>query len=209
MARTTIAMVVAFLALGVGVYVLQTTRPAPAEGAQVYVLEIPEGDVTRIDVATPAGSNSWERQEPFGWKFVPSGAQADFSRVSSVVNRVSKLRSQAKVLDQVTDRSPYKLDQPTARVALTMKDGTVHTVLFGAQTVNNAAYYAMVEEKGALHTVSTLIVTDTEKLITEPPVPTPSASATPGASPTPTPDGTAVPTSTVTPTVGLPVPSVP
>lgn len=200
-------MLVAFAALAVGVWVLQTTRPAPAEGAPTYVLEISEGDVSRLDVATPAGSTSFERLEPFGWKFAESGQQTDFSRVNSVVNRLAKLRSQAKVLDQVADRALYKLDQPAVRATLTMKGGGIHTVVFGSKTVNDAAYYAIVEEKGALHTVSTLIVTDAEKLVTEPPVPTPATSPTPTPTATVTLSGTPTATVAPTPTIGLPVPS--
>lgn len=208
--RLTIAMAAAFVVLTVGVLILQRTNPATPEGAQVFVLEVNETDVTRLDISTPQGSNAFERLEPFGWKFAASGEPTDFNRVSSVVNRLAKLRSQAKVLDNVADRAQYRLDRPTVAATLSMKDGKQYRVLFGGKTVNDAAYYAMVEEIGALHTVSTLIVSDAERLITEPPIPT----VTPGG-PTLTPTITRTPTitptpfGTATPTLGIPLPVVP
>ena len=223
MGRTTIAMVLLFSALAAGVWILQTKNPAPAEGAPTYVLEINEGDVARIDVLTPAGATAFERLEPFGWKFADSGQPSDFNRVSSVVNRLSKMRSQAKVQDKVTDLALYKLDQPSVAATLTMKDGVTRRILFGSKTVNDAAYYVMVEDIGALFTVSTLIVSDAEKLVSDPPVPTPTpGTPTPAtqvaqtptqtvqtAAPTPqTPTPQVTPAGTLTPTVGLPVPYV-
>lgn len=203
-------MVLAFTVLVTGVWILQTTNPPTPEGAATFVLEINEGDVNRLDLATPAGSTGFERTEPFGWKFASSGNATDFNRVSSVVNRLAKLRAQAKVQDKVTDLAAYRLSTPTVTATLTMKDGSARKILFGAKTVNDAAYYAMVEDKGVLYTVSTLIVTDSEKLVTEPPVPTP----TPGG-PTWTPTLTRIPSITPTPfgtptaTLGIPLPFVP
>ena len=205
-------MVLAFAVFGAGVWVLQTTNPPTAEGAATFVLEINEGDVSRLDVVTPGGSTAFERMEPFGWRFAGSEDLTDFNRVSSVVNRLAKLRSQAKVLDKVPDQAAYKLDRPTVAATLTMKDGSVRKVLIGGKTVNDASYYALVEDKGVLHTVSTLIVTDAERLITEPPIPTP----TPGG-PTLTPTVTRPPTVSPTPfgtptaTLGIliPLPAAP
>ena len=212
MGRSTIAMVLLFAVLAGGVYLFQTKNPAQPEGATVYVMEIDEGSVNRIDLVTPTGAVAFERLEPFGWKFA-SGDPAAFERVSSVVNRLSKLRSQAKVLDQVADRAQYKLDAPRVTATLTMKDGSTHRILFGAETVNNAANYALNEDTGQLHTVSTLVVSDAQKLVADPPIPTPTPggpTSVPTAAPTitnvtPTPSADA----TATPTIGLPAPVVP
>ncbi len=210
MGRSTIAMLLVFAVVGVAIWALLTTNPPAPEGATTFVLELNEGNVTRLDIATPAGATAFERLEPFGWKFAGSDEPTDFNRVSSVVNRLAKLRAQAKVLDKVPDLGTYKLDRPTVLATLTMKDGSVRKVLFGAKTVNDAAYYALVEDKGVLFTVSTLIVTDAEKLVSEPPLPTP----TPGG-PTLTPTLTRPPTISPTPfgtptaTLGIPLPFVP
>ena len=198
MARTTIIMVAIFLVLGGGVFALQTTNPPVPADAQVYVLDIKDTDVQQIEVQTASGRQSFERAEPFGWKFADSGDTADLSRVSSVVNRLAKLRSSAKVADNVADLSTYGLTPPPVTATLTMKDGTTNRVLIGNKTVNDAAYYAVVDGRTTLHTINTLLVGDIEKLITDPPVPTP------------VPDTTATPTlrivgtNTLTPTVGTP-----
>jgi hypothetical protein len=78
--------------------------------------------------------------------------------------------------------------------------------------VNDAAYYAMVEGGPTLHTINTLLVGDIEKLVTDPPVPTPTpdplASSTPVPERTPTAVlGTPQPTGTPLATIGLPAPS--
>src|SRR5206468_1786071 len=94
MGRTTVAMAVAFLLLAGGVFALEKARPAAPQGPQtVYVVELKDTDVQRLDVQTAAGSAAFERAEPLGWKFSTSGQEADLSRVSSVVNRLAKLRS--------------------------------------------------------------------------------------------------------------------
>ncbi|HEY3116099.1 MAG TPA: DUF4340 domain-containing protein [Chloroflexota bacterium] len=208
--RSALAMLAILVVLGVGVYLLQSKNPATPENATVYVLSAPPGDVRRIDVTASAGSTAFERLDPVGWKFADSGVQADTSRVDSVVNRLAMLRSNSKVLGTVPDLSAYGLDPPAASAVLTMKDGTTHRVLIGKETVNNANYYALVEEFGVLHTINTLIEGDVQKLVSDPPVPTPtagpSASSSPtGATVTPTPEGLGTPT----PTIGLPLPSVP
>jgi Domain of unknown function (DUF4340) len=220
MARSTIAVVVVFLLLAGGAWAVNVTNPPPSADTTVYVLEVKDTDVQRLDVTTQAGSMAFERNEPFGWKFAESGDQADLSRVGSVVNRLAKLRSSAKVTDTVGDLTPYGLNPPADTATLGMKDGTTQRVLIGGKTVNDAAYYAIVEGRTQLHTINTLIVGDLEKLVTDPPVPTPTPD--PNVSPTPTPAATATPTPGPTrtpapgflgtpgspePTIGLPVPS--
>ncbi len=209
MARTTIVMIAAFLLLGGGVFALEKFQPAPAESQTVYVLDVKDTDVQRIDLQTTRGTTAFERAEPLGWKFA-SGAEADLSRVSSVVNRLAKLRSSAKVPDKGNDMSQYGLAPPANTATLTMKDGTTNKILIGSKTPNDAAYYAMVEGRVDLHTINTLLVGDIEKLVSEPPVPSPTAGTvvvpTAIGTPAPPPSGVAA-EETPTPTVGLPAPA--
>jgi len=197
MARPTIAMVVVFLLLAGGVLALNYTNPPAPADTTVYVLDVKDTDVQRLDVVSSAGSVGFERNDPFGWKFADSGNVADLSRVGSVVNRLAKLRSSAKVTDTVGDLAPYELNPPVDTATLTMKDGTAYRVLVGGKTVNSAAYYAIVDGRPQLHTINTLIVGDLEKLVTDPPVPTPTPD--PNATATPTPAATQTPTRTPTP----------
>lgn len=207
--RNTLAMVAICAVVGLGVLAIEKTQPALTADKTVYVLEVKDTDVQRLDITTASGATAFERAEPFGWKFAGSGEQADLSRVSSVVNRLAKLRSSAKVTDQIRELPLYRLDPPTDTATLTMKDGTVRRVLIGSKTPNDAAYYALVEGRTDLHTINTLLVGDIEKLVSEPPVPTPVAERT--ATPTPRamvtsvgPEETLEGTATPTPTIGLP-----
>ena len=213
MARSTIAMVVVFLLMAGGVLALNYTNPPPSGDTTVYVLEVKDTDVQRLDVASGAGTVAFERNEPFGWKFADSGDQADLSRVGSVVNRLAKLRSSAKVTDDATDLTQYGLNPAIDTATLTMKDGSNYQVLVGGKTVNAAAYYAIVAGRTQLHTINTLIVGDMEKLVSDPPVPTPTpdpnASPTPTVNtptPTPAPTRTPLPEGTVQPTILIPAP---
>jgi hypothetical protein len=212
-------MVVISLLLAGGAFAIEKTQAPITTDTTVYVLEVKDTEIQRIDVTARAGTAAFERAEPFGWKFADSGDQADLSRVSSVVNRLAKLRSSSKVSDTVGDLSPYGLAPPVDTALLTLKDGTQHRVVIGNKTPNDAAYYAMVEGKPRLHTINTLLVGDIEKLVVDPPVPSPTpATATPAAQAagTPTPpgspaaDGQEPPEGTPTPlpTIGLPGPSV-
>jgi hypothetical protein len=200
-------MVVAFLVLAAGVVALQKLNPAAPENQTVYVVDVKDTDVQRLDVRTSAGEAGFERADPLGWKFAGSDADADLSRVSSVVNRLAKLRSSAKVQNPGS-LSQYGLEPPLETAVLNMKDGTSVRIRIGAKTANDAAYYASAEGKSEVHTINTLLVGDIEKLVTQPPVPSPTAEA----SPTSTPRGGTTPTpepvdETPTPTVGLPAPS--
>jgi hypothetical protein len=210
MARTTTAAVVLFLLLAGGVFALDRINPEKKD-TTVYVLEVKDADVQRIEVTTPRGMTAFERAEPVGWKFVNNQEQADLGRVNSVVTRLSKLRSSAKVIDQVGELTPYGLNPPANKATLTMKDGTTHRILIGGKTVNDSAYYALVEGRTDLHTINTLLVGDVEKLVSDPPVqgatptvqtllaPTPSPAAVTGAD-----SDAALSGGTPTPTVGLP-----
>ena len=204
MARSTIAMVVVFLLMAGGVAALNYTNPPPAADTTVYVLDVKDTDVQRLDVTTSAGAAAFERNDPFGWKFADSDTTADLSRVGSVVNRLAKLRSSAKVTDTVGDLAPYGLNPPVDTATLTMKDGTAYRIRVGGKTVNDAAYYAIVEGRTQLHTINTLIVGDLEKLVSEPPLPT--ATPDPNVTPTPTREPTTTPTRTPTPE-GTPAPT--
>src|SRR5436309_14927024 len=110
MSRATLAMVTV-VALLVGIAVaIEKTQPAPQpEGATVYVLDVKDTDIQRLEVDTSRGSAAFDRADPFGWQFA-SGDPADLGRVSSVINRLAKLRSSAKVTDAVpSDLTPYGL----------------------------------------------------------------------------------------------------
>ena len=218
MARVTLSMVLAFAVLAVGVWVLNQTKPPPPTDTTVYILNVADTDVQRLDVTTPAGSTAFQRADPFGWKFVSDGTQADLSTVSSVVTRLAKLRSEATVTDNIGDPTPYGLANPPISATLTMKDGTQYTLFIGNETVNNAAYYAILSGHKDLHTIATLLQGDILKLVTNPPVPTPTSESTPlqvitstptpGVTITPTlPPGIPLPTSIPTPTIGLPSPA--
>ena len=213
LARTTIIMVAVFLALAGGVFALEKVNPAQPADAQVYVLDVKDTDVQRLDLKTAAGNQAFDRADPFGWKFADSGDPADLSRASSVVNRLAKLRSSAKVTDKATDLSPYGLTPPIDTATLTMKDGSTNRVLIGNKTVNDAAYYAIVDGTTALHTINTLLVGDIEKLVSDPPVPTPTPDTSALATPRPATTGTPAPApGGLIPepeaTIGLPAPSV-
>jgi len=214
-------MVAISLLLAGGAFAIEKTQAPITTDTTVYVLEIKDTEIQRIDVTAKAGTAAFERAEPFGWKFADSGDMADLSRVSSVVNRLAKLRSSSTVTENVGDLSPYGLAPPVDTALLTLKDGTQHRVVIGNKTPNDAAYFAMVEGKTRLHTINTLLVGDIEKLVADPPVPspTPNAAATSEAQAagTPTPTGTPVAdrqeprldgTPTPAPTIGLPGPSV-
>ena len=186
MARTTIALVVVFFLLAGGVWAWDRIQGPPSTDTQVYVQNIKDADVQRIDVQTAAGTTAFERAEPVGWKFVSNQEPSDLSKVNSVVTRLSKLRSTSKVTDRVGDLGTYGLAPPADTATLTMKDGTVHRVLVGAKTPNDSAYYTMIEGKTELHTINTLLVGDLEKLVTEPPVQmTPTPAGMTAATPTP------------------------
>jgi uncharacterized protein DUF4340 len=215
MSRATLAMVAVFALLAGVAFAVEKTQPAiQPENATVYALDIKDTDIQRLDVVSATGSAAFDRAEPFGWQFA-SGDAADLSRVSSVINRLAKLRSSAKVTDKLPgDLSPYGLAPAPITTTLTMKDGSSKVVRFGSKTPNDAAYYVMVEGSGEMHTVNTLLVGDIEKLVTDPPLPspttTPAAAVTPRGTPT-LPPGEGEPPQaegTPTPTIGLPAPSL-
>ncbi len=201
MARTTIAAVLVFLVLAGAVWGYDRVNGPPSEDTTVYVVNVKDADVQRLQVTTAAGTAAFDRAEPIGWKFADRDEQADLGRVNGVVTRLAKMRSSAKVTDNVTDLQRYGLAPPVDTAVLTMKDGTTIRILIGNKTVNDSAYYVTVEGKNELHTVNTLLVGDVEKLVTEPPV---AGTPTPTSQPA-TPTGAAsAAESTPTPTVALP-----
>lgn len=114
-----------------------------------------EGGLASLAVTNSTGSYTIERTGEKKWSILALQAYgADDSQYASMMEQYAKLSAEQKVLDETADLAEYGMDQPAAKAVLTFDSGNTYTLLLGNQTVDGAAYYAMMEGSPVLYTVA-------------------------------------------------------
>lgn len=151
--------------------------PAPAAGAT--------GSATPDPLATPP-QPSWHKEDskdlPLTYQW--DGSWSDFKRMQ--VDRV--------VEEKPSDVSAYEFSKPEIEVKIgTDKEPGKYSLVIGKKAISGQGHYMKVEKDPRVYLVANYKVDNWKKLVTEPPVATP----TPPPPPTPAP---ATPEPTVAPT---------
>jgi hypothetical protein len=132
------------------------------------------------------------------WTVAGTGDTANKSSFTSLIIRMSQLKSTRMVDNPGTDLSQYGLDPPKDSAIAQLDDGTKYELDLGTKTPVQTGTYARKSDTADVYVVADQFTTDLERLITdpkEPPTPTPQpATPTPATTPTPAGTGTPVPT---------------
>ena len=197
--RNTIIVLILLIALSAYVYFAEWNKPAPSAQTTPTVAAI--GLFPKIETADVVGINIHRGDKTVDlekhaakWQFVvpANGGQADTSKVNggiSVITLVNAHRS----FGSVQNFAQYGLSKPMATIDIVLKDGSQHTLLIGAPTLDGGSYY--VQKKGVqeVYLVYKSAIDSVLKWATSPPyppTPTPTATVTkaaPKTTPTPTP----------------------
>jgi hypothetical protein len=201
--RVTGVLLIVLALLGGGVWYSELrdkgsagTAAAGTTGSQVEIQKFADQDVRQIVITKADQQVQVDRPEGGTWTLQPSGQNADSVRISSVLFRLANLQATRKVADAPTDLAQYGLDSPTMTATTTVADGTVYSLLFGGRSPTEAGTYVKKGDEPPVYLISNQLVTDLDKLITDPPIerPTPTAAPIPPTpSPSPSPEAVATP----------------
>ncbi|MBO9539249.1 DUF4340 domain-containing protein [bacterium] len=126
------------------------------------------------------------KSEADGWRYAPQATHSleTFSWDNPYEN-LAAFTAERKVEDKATDLAAYGLDKPTLTMALgDAKKPERYKVLVGGKSpMDGASYYVRVNQDPAIYQVSSWKVDGWLKLVSAPPVATPSPAPDPAASP--------------------------
>lgn len=171
-----------------------SATPATADKQRPDILKFDDQAAQRLEVTRADQKVSAERTESGDWTLQPSGEPGDRLRISSVLLRLAALQANRKIADAPTDLAQYGLDKPSLTVAVTLKDGTAYSLLMGGKAPSDSSTYVQAGGDPAVYLIPNTLVSDVDRLVTDPPIqrPTPTPAPippppSPEASPSPTP----------------------
>lgn len=89
------------------------------------------------------------------WVYTPRTAFAlDSAKVQTMLSSLATVDAVRSVTDQSDALADYGLAQPALRITATAGDGTAQTLLIGDQNVATGNYYAAMEGKAGVYTIS-------------------------------------------------------
>jgi len=198
--RTTLVLVLAFIALGAYVGLVELNKKpeqSPADKA-LWILTLGKDDVTELEVADGEKSIFFARQGDKWYVGGIGGSEADEGRVNSVVASLVDLRS-SRIITEAEGLATYGLESPKARVRLGLTGGKSETLLIGDKTPQGSAYYIQRQGSPTIYTAWASLFDDLKGFVATPPYkPTPTPQPSPLETPAPTP-GTVGPAPSPTP----------
>jgi hypothetical protein len=196
--RVTIILAVIAIGLLAYVYFVELARPAPSEleqrSPQLFKFDL--ADIRFIEVKTGDGQVRAERSDSGDWQLVnPGPGPADPVRLDAVGRQLGSLVAGRVVSEQPSDPALYGLDRPVLTATVGLKDGRQEQLVFGQTNPAGLSRYARRGDDPRVYLVANSLYDDLNRLVSQPPVatPTPTPSPTPEASPTPSPTATPTP----------------
>jgi uncharacterized protein DUF4340 len=204
--RITIGFLAAALVLGVLVFGLDKFNIGPTATAnanatatttasqQPQIFAFDDTKVTAFELHQADKSARVEKQGDT-WVIAGTSDPANKSSFTSLIVRMSQLKSTRQLDSPGTDLSQYGLDTPAESAIAELNDNTRYELDLGSKTPTQSGMYAKKADAADVYVIPTQFSTDLERLVAnpnEPPTPTP---APPTSTPTPGP-----PTPEVTPT---------
>ncbi len=203
--RATLILVAVLVALGAYVYFGElgggktaALTPTPSVNA---VWDVPADDVIRIAVhdATDQQGARLVKDAQGEWQIeAPITYPADPTRLNALTGQLARVMASRVITDPPADLAPFGLITPTLTIEVGLQEEGAKRLFVGDKNPQGFSYYAQAEGDASMYLVSSGLVDDLRRLITEPP-----------RKPTPVPTFTATPevpaTATVVPT---PIPTV-
>jgi hypothetical protein len=208
--RVTIGFLVVLALLGAGVYFTSpppsATPPAgagapgapppapeatPDPSLQMYTFD--DQQIVKIEFFK-AGNVTTVTKNGDDWLVQPAGVVADRFRVNSLLVRLASLKANRRLANPAEAPAVFGLETPDMLVRLWRQDDSLYEMIVGGKTPNDAGTYAKRPDDTSVFVVPNTLVSDIEKMVTDPPI----------APPTPTPR----PTDVVTPTPLVPDPTL-
>lgn len=177
--RPILMMVVVLVALGMYVYLANRPGPAPPTAPRPYIWSLESVDLKRVAISLPSVNKrlAWIRREDHNWSFdAPDGPQVNVKRWGGGVPLLlSRPGAERRIADQATDEqlTAYGLNEPGMTIGLTLKNGHSFKIEVGDRTPDGQAYYIRLANARDIYTVHHTWRDVLERLVLEPPYPTP------------------------------------
>lgn len=193
--KGTAALVAVGLGLGAYAYFVEAKKDAPPahETQEVKVWDVKDDkSVNRLVLEDASGKKAEyvRKSEAEGWRYAPQATHSlESFNWDGAYGNLATLTADRKVDDTVKDAKEYGLDQPTMKLALgDAAKPERYTLTIGTKTpLDASAYYVQTSQDQGVYQVSAWKVDSWLRLVTAPPVATPSpapaatASAAPAA----------------------------
>lgn len=133
------------------------------------LLNLTETEMRKIELRRAGGEVTvLERGDDPVWRLTsPAEYAADREAAQSLVNSLSKLNAEQVVEEKVGDFGEFGLREPRFIALVTMKDGTLHTVMLGDEVPAAGGYYARRAGDERLFTIASFTRTSLDKSASE------------------------------------------
>ncbi|MEM9815093.1 MAG: DUF4340 domain-containing protein [Cyanobacteria bacterium P01_D01_bin.6] len=151
--RSTVVLVAAALLLG-GVVLLTQSRESTPTGstaeqnnsASSPIYDFAETDVMVLQIETAGQIVAFEKDDEDFWQMVePDNQPAEEAAIAFLLSRLVTDGLLSTTTIEAANQSDFGLDDPFATVALTLADGTSHTLILGNADFSGDNYYALVD----------------------------------------------------------------
>ena len=151
-ARSTMILLVVFVALGAYVYLVELERPPTSEAPPNETLfDAAAEDFRRLTIGVEGAETVLTRSDDNNaWQVTaPVEAPADDTQVSSVTSALAALEIRRVIDDAAVDLKPFGLTDPVVEVGFVLSDDTEgQRLLIGDTTPTGGERYAMLADNG-------------------------------------------------------------
>lgn len=157
---TVIALVALLVVVCVAYFATVKHKEAKEKAADtsVNLLQLDTSKATKIDISNENGTISFEK-ESTGW-VMPS--DKDFlvkqEEVKTVLDAFSDLVATRCVVENKDSIGEYGLDKPTAKVTITLNDGSTTVLSLGTTVPSEGGYYGMLDNSDGVYTFDQMSV---------------------------------------------------
>lgn len=141
----------------------EAAKPA-ASSTSPKIVDLKQDDIAKIEIQRKGAEDTVLKKAGGGWKITaPKAYGADQDTVNSILTALSPLTSDHLVEEKASNLATFGLNDPSATVTVTMKDGKTHRVLLGDDVPTGGGTYAAVPGDPRVFTIATYTKDSFEK----------------------------------------------
>lgn len=190
--KLTIGLLGILIVLGAYLYFWESNSGAGGDDkASTEVLAFKAGDVNSIQV-TYQGKSTELKKEDSSWKLTkPEKAETEPYVVDGLVARIAPLNAVRVLAGTLEPMSTYGLETPQLTATIRTTGGKIAVLQVGDNTPDGYSFYAKRDDSDQVYVVSSSVISEVIKLVTDPPKALPTPTPSPPESPAPvgTPEG--------------------
>ncbi len=170
--RTSIILVVLLAMVAGYVFFVQVRIEPEVKEEALWFYSVDMSDINHITIDSSDGNAQFFLGDDKYWHLdSPDGLPAGLDRWIGVELLLSGPKSRRLIDEQLNDLEPYGLSDPSVRIGIGLKDGTMLNILVGSPTPDGENNYALVENSEQVFTVFSGWEEVMTRLVTDPPYP--------------------------------------